>query len=360
MVSDIPSRQTYLDSPLWSETALPAFALSAKNQVLALNHPMQRCLQFPGSFSSGRSLHLWLGGTLAEQITKWKTHFLQQDPVPFPIESTTFSQPIVLVEAIQLDQITIIKGLPVESASHHAEQGDPFRNQFLNTLGKSISHDLRAPLRQLNLMTQRLLHPSMVIPDGIRSELTFITNSASEALERASVISAILKEEAQEIELEEIDLNRLAEISSGEFLLALENRAGTIQWDSLPTITGDRSRLQFMFQELLRNALTHVPEGIAPDISIRAEQMPSHTDVLISDNGIGLPDIEEDRLFRFMNQIHLNAGTIPKGMGMGLVRCHRMAQKMKMTLLAGPQTDAGATFRLRIPSEFVVTEAPSA
>ena len=354
VVSGNESRPSYMDSPFWSQSLVPAFSISANDDVIGINPAMLGILRIPGSFSAGRSLDRWLGTDLAQQIRVWVQHFLAGHPVPFPIQSSVFTQPVVLTEAVIIGQETIIKGLPVLESQSSEPAPDASRDAFLLSLGKSLSHDLRAPLRHLNIMTQRLLKPEIDLPEFLRTELQLITTCASDAYARATTLSEILKEEAQSLQTEEVDLNVLLQIISGTFTLHLESREGELRHEPMPMVLADKVSLQAILQELLSNAINHVPVERKPLITVSQVQTPEYTDILFTDNGIGIPSQHQEFLFKFMTQIHNELQGISPGLVLGLVRCKRKAQRMSMDLLTGEQPDQGATFRLRIPSDLIV------
>lgn len=342
-----------MDSPFWSQSTVPAFSISKEGQVVGINPAMKAILRFPGSFTEGRNLDLWLGSDLGQEIRAWIDHFLSPAPVPFPIQSDIFLQPIVLTEAFSWEQDIIIKGLPVQEQEETESAPDAERDAFLLALGKSFSHDLRAPLRHLNIMTQRLLKPDAELPESIASDLELITGFTSTAYAQATTLSDILKEEAMPLPSEEVDLEFLLQIVSGTFEQSLLKRGGELTCDPMPGVIGNKSALQSLLQELLSNAIMHVPGGRKPLIVISRTDTPEYTEILFTDNGIGLPQHHEEFLFQFMSQIHRDLQGIEPGMGLGLVRYKRIAQRMGMELLAGKQPKEGATFRLRIPSSLV-------
>jgi hypothetical protein len=116
---------------------------------------------------------------------------------------------------------------------------------------------------------------------------------------------------------------------------------------SVPEVTGDRERLSQLVGNLISNALKFTPAG--GRVTVRAFVEGGHAVVEVEDDGIGIPEAEQDRLFqRFFRSSIATEQAIP-GTGLGLVISRAIAEAHGGTLDVRSKTGAGACFRLDLP-----------
>lgn len=87
--------------------------------------------------------------------------------------------------------------------------------------------------------------------------------------------------------------------------------------ETVPRILADRDKLQQLFEILLQNALTYTgPDGVIT-LSLRTDLRHGTVCLQISDNGIGIPDSEKDKIFERFYRVD-SAHHSKKHFGLGL------------------------------------------
>jgi PAS domain S-box-containing protein len=112
-----------------------------------------------------------------------------------------------------------------------------------------------------------------------------------------------------------------------------QSPAATLQYESISEVSGDRSRLCQLFENLFRNALEHV-EG---DVTLRVG--PLEDGFYVEDDGPGIPSELRDKAFEH-GVTTTDGGT---GYGLSIVRTITDAHGWRISLAEG---DGGASFEI--------------
>jgi len=129
-------------------------------------------------------------------------------------------------------------------------------------------------------------------------------------------------------------------------LLGVRQKGVSIKFeDSAPDIRilADKIEIQQVLTNLLRNAAEAVADREHPSIAVRTEVRDGTVRVSVSDNGPGLPDQVQAKLFQpFVT-------TKKTGMGVGLSISHSIITDHGGRLRAEPSPEGGATFVIALP-----------
>lgn len=221
-------------------------------------------------------------------------------------------------------------------------------NVELERFNYSVAHDLRSPLRGIVGYSHILSEDyGDALPVEARGHLAKIGASAvrmdaliNDLLRYASISQKQL--ELRPIPLEEPLKNALALLESQ----LRESQADVTIASTLPTVLGDASLLQVIFQNLVANSAKFVPPGAAPKIRISAESRGREALVIMSDNGIGIAPPARDKLFRMFERANKDY----PGTGIGLAMVQRAVERMRGKIgISDTQPAQGAEFWIRLP-----------
>lgn len=130
-------------------------------------------------------------------------------------------------------------------------------------------------------------------------------------------------------------------------LLAAQNKIRLqlrLPQDALPHIQGDPHRMQQLFTILLQNALNYTPEGGIVTLSARlAPDRPHALQILVSDNGPGIPDADKPHIFERFYRAQ-QSHTDRSHFGLGLCIAREIASTHGGTLTVSDTEGGGATF----------------
>jgi signal transduction histidine kinase len=217
----------------------------------------------------------------------------------------------------------------------------------LATIGEVAAmagHDLRNPLQAmvsfLYLARKRLNLISCPSPE--KKALEEICGDIGEQMGYMNKIVSDLQDYSRPLnpELSQILLHQLV----GE-ILSTTTIPETIQVSNLVPedlkLTVDSEMMKRVLINLVTNALQAMPEG--GELKIKASKTEEEVLIGIEDTGVGIPKENLDKIFRPLFT------TKPKGQGLGLSVCKRMAKAHGGNITVESQVGKGSTFTVVLP-----------
>jgi len=222
-------------------------------------------------------------------------------------------------------------------------------NRELNEYTYVIAHDLRTPLRSTTSFSELLLKEySDKLDETGRDYLKRIRNASmrmAELIKELMVFSKLAEEDEQE---ELVDLNRLLEeVKRGLEARLMEKRV-EIQVEELPEVKAPISKIRQLFKELIGNGLKF-NDSTTPKVEVGYEERQSHYVFRVRDNGIGIGEEGQKRIFNLFQRLHTQKEY--SGIGVGLAKCRRIVESMGGRIWVDSRPDAGSTFYFTYPKE---------
>jgi PAS domain S-box-containing protein len=222
-------------------------------------------------------------------------------------------------------------------------------NQELESFSYSISHDLRAPLRNttgfLELLRRR---PALgADPEAAR----FAELALREAQRMELLIDDLLtfsRLGRTELRLEPVALGDIVDSVRRE--LATETAGRRVEWkvEPLPMVRGDAAMLHQVFAHLLSNAVKFTRGREVATIEIGAAGGGGeHAVCRVRDNGAGFNPRYLDKLFGVFQRLHTTRQF--EGTGIGLANVKRIITRHGGRVWAEGAVDRGATFYFSVP-----------
>lgn len=185
-----------------------------------------------------------------------------------------------------------------------------------------VAHDLRAPLRAMHSFTQLLLEDYAPRLDTAGEQYAQIISEASKRMDM--LIRDLLSYGRlghQKVAWTPVDLNTIVDPLIESIMQEVGPNGAEFRVDRpLPKVQGDPHLISQIFDNLLSNAIKFVEPGCKPKVRIFTETRPGRVCVLIKDNGIGIPEGYQERIFLVFERLH-NTQTYPgTGIGLAIVR----------------------------------------
>ena len=90
------------------------------------------------------------------------------------------------------------------------------------------------------------------------------------------------------------------------------------------TVEGDPEKISMALRNLVKNALTFTnPDGM---VKVTAEQLPGYVKIAVLDNGIGIPEGEQEKIFQRFYQVEKHLTRKHGGIGLGLSIAKEMVE----------------------------------
>lgn len=216
-------------------------------------------------------------------------------------------------------------------------------NQELESFTHSVSHDLRAPLRNLAKLSQILLsRKNEQLDSESRQYLIYILESSQQALQLASALLDLSRVTSATVYKHHVDLTQLAE----DIFLSLQKEDPARQVDlkisSGLSVFGDPTLIKVMLQNLLENAWKFTSKLQHAMIEFSSKKENGQTIFFVRDNGVGFDPDYAGKLFKPFQRLHSNEEFY--GTGVGLATVQRIIHRHGGHIWAEGSINQGATF----------------
>lgn len=253
----------------------------------------------------------------------------------------------VLLETF-MSQIALV--IERELLDEAAEQSAMLREseRLYTTLLNSISHELRTPIAAIKGASSSLLDPATSINQSGRNELTKDIQSAADRLNRLVenlLDMSRLESGRLQLKREWCDAGDLIGVAVQRVDYCMNKHPVEICIEpNLPLIELDFVLIEQVIINLLDNACNYTPSGTVILIEARSNQ--DKIEVVISDNGSGIPNDLIDRIF---DKFYRLPGTATGGTGLGLSISRGLVEAHGGILTAENKPEGGAKFTLSLP-----------
>jgi PAS domain S-box-containing protein len=222
-------------------------------------------------------------------------------------------------------------------------------NKELESFCYSVSHDLRAPLRAINSFSQILFDEYLDKLDDEGKRLLHIirgnTDKMSELIDDLLALSRIGR---RDIELLDIDMDKLIQAVCNEIETATSERNLQINLKPFPPARGDEGMIRQVFVNLIANAIKFTRSREAAIIEVGGYAKESENVYYVRDNGVGFDMQYIDKLFGAFQRLH--SGEEFEGTGIGLAVVKRIINQHGGKVWAEGRENEGSTFYFTLPA----------
>jgi len=220
-------------------------------------------------------------------------------------------------------------------------------NKELDSFAYSVSHDLRAPLRNIDGFSKILMDDfAEALPDKARHYLKRVRNGTTRMSMLIDDILAFSRIGRTDIEFKKIPCAAIVKSVLGNFSEEIEQRNITVTLGALPEINCDTTLMQSLFLNLVSNALKFTRNMEKAEITIGFDGM--RRLLFVRDNGMGFDMKYHDKIFQIFQRLHLPDEFEGTGIGLSLVK--RIAERHHGRVWAESEPGRGATFFIDIPT----------
>lgn len=139
-------------------------------------------------------------------------------------------------------------------------------------------------------------------------------------------------------------------LSANEILFkeAAKSKNITIQWpSSREMVIADFNMVNFVFRNLLNNAIKFSYEGNIIDVSVSANG--KMVECCIRDSGMGMDEATLQKLFKVEYSVQKDGTANEKGTGLGLILCKEFVEKNGGKIWVSSKPGEGSTFSFSLP-----------
>jgi two-component system sensor histidine kinase SenX3 len=223
---------------------------------------------------------------------------------------------------------------------------DAIRRDFV----ANISHELKTPIGALSILSEAVL--------GASDDPEAITRFATRMQTEASRLSELVQEIINSSRLQDDDpLKRAQPISISEAIkeaidqsrLSAEARKVEIVYNDNDSsiVNGDREQITMAIHNLVENAINYSPDGTR--VAIGVNEVDGICEISVSDQGIGIPEKDLERIFERFYRVDAARSRITGGTGLGLSIVKHVVTNHGGDISVWSVEGAGSTFTIRLP-----------
>ena len=216
----------------------------------------------------------------------------------------------------------------------------------------NVSHELRTPLTNVRSYAETLRDSEDIPPEIANGFLDIIIGETDRM---TNIVQDLLTLSRLDSGRGEFNMSRFPFGDAIESVCranALEARRHSQQLtcgplEGLPRIMGDRGRLEQVMMNVLGNAIKYTPDGGHIRVSAGVEGESVWMEV--SDDGIGIPPEDRDRIFERFYRVDKARSREHGGTGLGLSIAREIVTRHHGTIALAPHEGKGTTVRLCLP-----------
>lgn len=231
-------------------------------------------------------------------------------------------------------------------------------NAELENINWIGSHDLKEPLRKIQVFASRVLGQDNEVD---RQQTIEYVGRMSESAKRMQNLITDMLAYSRLNHIEEgmviVNLETVLHTVLHDLQFEREQKQATVDVEHLPTVRGVPILLRQLFVNLLGNALKFSKTSVPVHVRITVESLsvtpPGENEPLrfqciaVTDNGIGFDQVNKDKMFQVFKKLHNNNEF--GGTGVGLALSKKIMQNHGGFIDATGEVGKGATFWLYFP-----------
>jgi signal transduction histidine kinase len=225
---------------------------------------------------------------------------------------------------------------------------------------RAVSHDLNAPLRNIDGMATMLLmkHRDKLDEDVIH-RLERIQKNVQVETDLIAELLELSRIKTRRQKMENLNLNVLVNDLCGMFENDLKSKRIDLVIDTpLPVLNCEKARMRQVFQNLIDNAIKYMGDGPAKQIHIGCQVKSDEAEFYVRDTGIGIDQEDLSKVFVVFRRGKNTVAQNVAGKGVGLASVKSIIETYGGTIWVESKPGQGSTFRFTINGKYVAAPAP--
>ena len=222
------------------------------------------------------------------------------------------------------------------------------RESAWREMAKQIAHEINNPLTPMKLSVQHLKRAYDNKSERFHVYMEKITNSLVEQIDTLSAIAVEFSNFAKMPAPQNEKFDLIDKINNVVPLFAIDENRRAFHTDfyglERAMIFADKEQISRVFINLFKNALQAMPRNRQAEIQIDVLKINRMIWVRIKDNGMGIPEEMQSKMFR------PNFTTKSSGMGIGLSIVHNIIESAGGTINFKTRQGEGTTFIIGLPA----------
>lgn len=225
------------------------------------------------------------------------------------------------------------------------------KNTELEQFSSIASHDLKEPVRLIKSYMELLkVKYKDQLDEKAQKYIDFAVNSSNHITHLINDLLNYAKLDDHSLEYTTIDLEQLIKESLNLHNDVITEKNAVVNVEiNCQKLTGYKALIKILINNLLNNALKYIEVGQTPYISIVVDESEENVYLKISDQGIGISEEFQEKIFQMFTRLHSKSEY--EGTGLGLAICKKIMEKHKGNIILKSQLNKGSTFTCVFPKK---------
>ncbi|MGC4095695.1 MAG: MEDS domain-containing protein [Nitrospira sp.] len=220
--------------------------------------------------------------------------------------------------------------------------------QDVESFSRSVSHDLRAPIRGILGRSKIVLEDyGSVLDSQGREHLQRVVTAAERMDQLVEGMLKLARLSQHELSCQKVDLTQMVREIAAELAMTYPNRRVTFLAAEEVCVTGDPDLLRIVMTNLLNNAWKFTSKKKDARVQFGLVIKDDQPIYFVKDNGAGFDESLAHKLFQTFERLHSTKDF--DGTGIGLATVHRVVIRHGGKVWAEGKVDEGATFYFSLP-----------
>jgi signal transduction histidine kinase len=247
--------------------------------------------------------------------------------------------------SVSIENARLVQRL--EESLVHMTEMNRMKDDFVAT----VSHELRTPLTSIQGSVKTLLQPDIEFNADDRQTLLEVVDRQGERLRQLIedlLVAARIEAQPIRAVISPVSLGGVAkQVIEGIGSRAASHRIVFDLAGDPGKVDTDERRVYQILSNLVDNALKYAP--IDTTITLRVSGVPGGVQVMVEDQGPGIPEELQERIFDRFYQVDQTSTRAVGGTGLGLYICRRLTEVIGAKIALDRSDQHGSVFSLLIP-----------
>jgi signal transduction histidine kinase len=258
---------------------------------------------------------------------------------------------VICVATEVTEQVRARQQLQAANAElHDANQRLVRTNTDLDTFVYTASHDLKAPITNIEGLLQALRAdlPPAVLQDSLVCRLLNLMQDAVARFQQTIGHLADISRLQQPEQTTSVNLVELIDAVRLDLGPLVEAAAATllVDVDGCTAVHVAPKTLRSVLYNLLSNAIKYRAPDRPAQVQLRARCTPGQLALAVLDNGLELTEAQQTEVFGMFRRLHTHV----EGSGVGLFMVKRLVENAGGTITVQSQLAVGTTFTVSLPA----------
>ena len=284
-----------------------------------------------------------LGHDLADHVRGWGRVSARAETLPLERDG---DERWISVSSVRFDEGTVY--------AFHDITEDHALEQLRQDLVATVSHELRTPLAAIYGSAITLNREDIDLQKDVSAKLLNVIVEESARLTTIVndlLLASQLDTGRLEAHIESCDARALGEsvVAAARTHLpdGVRVELGPVP-DDVPAVAADEAQLRQVLDNLLDNAVKYSPDG--GDIRLTVEAADDAVRFSVADGGLGIPTIEQTRIFEKFYRLDPDMTGGIGGTGLGLYIASELVRRVNGRIWVEPNDRQGSIFHVEVPT----------